>query len=77
MGKDTERTTIYLETEIHRALRMKSAVTRRPISDIVNEAVRGLLREDREDLQAFEERASEPEITYEELLAELKANGTL
>jgi hypothetical protein len=56
---------------------VKSAVTRRPISDIVNEAVRGLLREDREDLQAFEERASEPEITYEELLAELKANGTL
>lgn len=77
MGKDTERTTIYFETEIHKALRMKSAVMRRPISDIVNEAVRGLLREDRDDLQAFEERASELEITYEELLAELRANGTL
>lgn len=77
MGKDTERTTIYFETEIHKALRMKSAVMRRPISDIVNEAVRGLLREDRDDLQAFAERASELEITYEELLAELRANGTL
>lgn len=77
MGKDTERTTVYLEVDLHKALRMKSAVSRRPVSEIVNEAVRDLLQEDSEDLAAFDERASDVEITYEELLAELKANGTI
>lgn len=76
MGKDTERTTVYLEVDLHKALRMKSAVSRRPVSEIVNEAVRELLQEDSEDLAAFDERASNVDITYEELLAELKANGT-
>lgn len=77
MGKDTERTTVYLEVDLHKALRMKSAVSRRPVSEIVNEAVRELLQEDSEDLAAFDERASDVEITYEKLLAELKANGTI
>lgn len=54
-----------------------AAVTRRPVSDIVNQAVQELLREDSEDLAAFDERRGEVELSYEELLAELKANGVL
>jgi hypothetical protein len=49
----TKRATIYLDEDLHRALRMKSAVTDRTISDIVNEAVRRDLAEDAEDLAAF------------------------
>ncbi len=77
MSSATERTTVYLDAELHKALRLKSAYTHRPVSEIVNAAVRGLLREDEEDLAAFGERSSEPVISYEDLLAELKANGTL
>jgi hypothetical protein len=35
------------------------------------------LREDREDLAAFEDRAEEPTITYEELLKDLRAHGKI
>ncbi|MCD6136246.1 CopG family transcriptional regulator [Candidatus Bipolaricaulota bacterium] len=73
----TKRSTIYFEPEIHRALRMKAAHTGRSISSLVNEAVQHVLSEDQEDLSAFEERASEPTITYEDLLNDLKAHGKI
>ena len=71
------RATIYFEPEIHKAIRLKAADTHRTLSDIVNEAVRAALREDQEDLAAFEDRVAEPAISYEALLKDLKANGKL
>jgi hypothetical protein len=71
------RATIYFEPDIHKAIRMKAADTHRTLSDIVNEAVRAALREDQEDLAAFDDRVAEPVISYEALLKDLKANGKL
>jgi hypothetical protein len=47
------------------------------MSELVNDAVRESLREDQEDLQAFADRAAEPVMTYEALLADLKAHGKI
>ena len=44
---------------------------------IVNEAVRAALAEDQEDLAAFQQRATEPTLSYEELLNDLQAHGKL
>jgi hypothetical protein len=77
MDAATKRSTVYFEPALHLALRLKAAHSQRSLSDLVNEAVRLSLREDQEDLDAFDERASEPTLTYEELLADLKAHGTL
>ena len=77
MSEAAVRSTLYLDPELHRALRLKAASVHRSMSDIVNEAVRAALREDEEDLAAFDERAQEIAITYEALLAQLKADGTL
>lgn len=77
MQTSTTRATIYLDSELHRAVRLKAASTGRSISDLVNEAVRESLREDQEDLAAVELRAAEPTISYEALLKKLKADGTL
>jgi plasmid stability protein len=77
MATGDVRATIYLDPSLHQALRLKAAVAHRSISDIVNDAVRAALREDQEDLAAFAEREAEPPITYEALLAQLKADGTL
>ena len=71
------RSTIYFEPDIHRALRLKAASTHRSLSDIVNDSLRQALREDQEDLAAFEERVAEPTMTYEALLNDLKAHGKL
>ena len=73
MSRSVKRTTIYFEPAIHKALRFKAASTNRSQSDLVNEAVRETLRADQEDLAAFEERASEPTMSYEALLHDLKA----
>jgi hypothetical protein len=72
-----KRTTIYLNTSIHKILKLKSAETDRSISDIVEEAVCDELSLDREDLQTFEQRKKESTISYETLLNELKENGKI
>ncbi len=52
----TKRATVYFDPDLHQALRLKSAVSSRSISEIVNDAVRRTLTEDATDLAAFEER---------------------
>ncbi len=77
MNIETKRTTIYLDQALHKALRIKAAETSRSMSDIVNEAVKLALAEDAEDLAAFEERAKEPLVTFENMLKELKKDGRI
>lgn len=73
----TKRTTVYLDQELHQALRLKAAVTNRSMSELINEMIREQLAEDAEDLEAFRERADEPVISYESLLQDLRAHGKL
>jgi plasmid stability protein len=77
MDSSTTRATIYLDREMHKALRLKAAETHRSISEIVSEAVRESLREDEEDLAVIAKRSNEKAIRYAELLAILKANGKI
>ncbi len=77
MSDLSKRSTVYFEPDIHHALRMKAANTHQSVSEVVNEAVRLALREDQEDLSAFEERANEPNLSYEDLLKDLKSHGKL
>ncbi|MGB7291537.1 MAG: CopG family transcriptional regulator [Thermodesulfobacteriota bacterium] len=72
-----KRATIYLNPDVHRALRLKAAETDRSISDLVNEAVILSLAEDEEDLAAFEERKSERNLAFENVLKDLKKRGTI
>ncbi|UCE53927.1 MAG: CopG family transcriptional regulator [Desulfobacterales bacterium] len=77
MAPATKRATIYMDAELHRALRLKAAETSQSISEIVNNAVRLALAEDAEDLAAFEERVDEPLVSFEDVLKELKRNGRI
>ena len=77
MATESKRATIYMDAELHRALRMKAAETCSSISEIVNHAVKLLLAEDAEVLAAFEERAKEPLVSFEDVLKELKRNGRI
>jgi plasmid stability protein len=73
----TKRSTVYIDTELHRALRVKAAETERSISELINEAVRNSLLEDSVDLSAFRERKDEPIFSFEEVLKQLKKNGKI
>jgi len=72
-----KKSTIYLDPDLHKALRLKSLETSRSISDVVNEAVRLALAEDADDLAAFQERANDPLISFEAALKELKLHGKI
>lgn len=77
MSDLSKRSTVYFEPDIHQALRVRAVNTQQSVSEFVNEAVRRALREDQEDLSAFDERVAERVISYEALLNDLKSHGTL
>lgn len=74
---DVKRATIYLDENLHRALKLKAAVGDRSISDIVNEAVRLSLKEDAIDLDAVKKRRKEPTRSFESFVEELNKDGQL
>jgi hypothetical protein len=77
MATQNKRATIYFNPDLHKALRLKAVETSRSISDLVNEAVKEALAEDAEDLLAFDERADEPLISYDEMIKRLKKDGRI
>jgi len=74
---ELRRATVYLDSDLHRALRMKAAETDQSLSDLVNSAVRRSLLEDAEDLTAFDERAHEPGLDFGAVVKDLKKRGKL
>jgi plasmid stability protein len=74
---DSKRATVYFDPEVHKALRLRAAVTDRSISDMVNEAVRAVLAEDAEDLAVFDERADEPTVDFDDFVKSLKRRGKI
>ena len=76
MATQTKRATIYFDPNLHKALRLKAVETSRSVSELVNEAVREALSDDAEDLIAFEERADEMLISYEEMVKRLRKMGS-
>jgi hypothetical protein len=77
MENSQKRATVYFDPALHRALRLKAAETDRSMSDLINEAVRLSLVEDAEDLLAFDERACEPDLSFETVVKELKHSGKI
>lgn len=77
MKTEAKRATIYFYPELHHALRLKSVETNRSISDMVNEAVQLSLAEDAEDLEAISNRASEPDLLFEDVVKDLKRRGKI
>ena len=77
MSTFTKRSTVYFDPAIHKILKLKALEASCSVSDLVNRAVCHELAEDLEDLEAFEARASEPSISFEELVKGLKADGKI
>lgn len=77
MATAAKRATVYLDAVLHSALKLKAFETSRSISDLVNTAIREALAEDAEDLAAFDERADEPLISYDEMVKRLRKDGRI
>lgn len=72
-----KRSTVYFDSDLHKALKLKSAETGESTSAIVNQALRLILLEDADDLQAFEDRKNEPSMNFESYVRKLKKDGKL
>ncbi|NOG85590.1 MAG: CopG family transcriptional regulator [Candidatus Scalindua sp. AMX11] len=77
MSTKTKRATIYLDSELHKALRIKAAETEHSMSELVNDAIKYSLAEDSTDLAAFDERKDEPVTAFKDVLKKLKKNGKI
>jgi hypothetical protein len=71
------RITVYLESDLHKALKVKAAETDQSVSELVSGAVRRSLLEDAEDLAGFRRRAREPNLVFETVLKDLRRRGRL
>ena len=74
---NTRRATVYFDEELHRALRIKAAEIQSTVSELVNAAVKASLMEDADDLASFDERGSEPDLPFEDVLKDLRSRGEL
>jgi hypothetical protein len=72
-----KRATVYFDSALHRALRVKALETDQSVSDLVNAAVRAMFAEDADDLAVARARAKEPNLRFEDVLKDLKRRGKL
>jgi plasmid stability protein len=60
MTTPAKRTTVYLDPDLHKALRLKAIAVSKSVSDLINDAVRELLKKDRRKYQSILEIMSKP-----------------
>jgi hypothetical protein len=77
MSNLSKRSTIYFDPAIHQALKIKSVTSSRSLSELVDEAIRQVLIEDQDDLETYAKRMEASDISYEELLKDLKQHGKI
>ena len=77
MKTNTKRTTVYLDSDLHHALRIKAAETEYSMSELIQDAIKLSLAEDSIDLSAFEQRRKEPSLPFEDVLKKLRKNGKI
>ncbi len=70
-------TTVYIDSQLLQAVKLKAVHSRSSVSRLVNEALKMALREDSSDLKALKARKSEPSRTFDEVLKSLKKDGLI
>ncbi len=74
---DRQATTLHIDRDVLKALRLKAAVTGVTISTQANRALRRSLAEEDRRLKVFSQRRGQPMRPYEDFLAELKKDGKI
>ncbi|MCK5605923.1 CopG family transcriptional regulator [Candidatus Pacearchaeota archaeon] len=77
MKTNVTRSTIYLDSDLHHALKVKALQTHHSMSDLVNEAIKYALKEDIIDIAAYKNRKNEPVVEFGKVLKKLEQNGKI
>ena len=73
----TKKKTVYFDADIHKKVKHRAEVNSASFSEIINDILSDEFQDEVSDLRYFRERLSEPVISYENLISELKKNGKL
>ena len=73
----SHRSTIYFESDVLRALKLKSATTDTPVSSIVNDALRRVFAQEVNDLAAVRARRGERPVSFESVVKAMKKSGKI
>lgn len=71
------RTTVTLNEDILKLLKLKAVETSESVSSLLNAIVIDAFKEDSMDLKAFDERKNEETVSFESFLKQLEINGKL
>ena len=77
MKNESKRATVYFDPKLLRAIQLKAVETESSVSAIIAKAIKTYLSEDAEDLAAFDERAKEKGISFEQVVKKLKRDGKI
>lgn len=72
---NTNRTTIYLSSNVRKALKKRVVDTDQTMSEYVNRAVAEAIAEDLEDIESIENRRGGATESLEDFLTALKTDG--
>jgi hypothetical protein len=75
--KQAKRATVYLDPDLHRAVKIKAGLASVTISELISEAIRDSLREDTADIEALESSKNEPSVSLEDVLKEFNLERLL
>lgn len=67
-----KRTTVYLDADLHRAIKAKSSLSSITMSELISEAVKDSFRSDAADIKALEDTKNESSYSLEDVLKEFK-----
>ena len=75
--KSQKRATVYLDTELHRAIKAKASLSSVTMSELISEAVKDSFRSDAADIKALDDTKNESSYSLEEVLKEFKLESLI
>ncbi len=72
-----KRATVYFDSDIHQALRLRAAESGSSISQLVNDALLRSLADDAHDLDAFLLHRNEATISFEQFICNMRRRGRI
>ncbi len=67
-----KRATVYLDADLHRAIKAKSSLSSITMSELISEAIKDSFRSDAADIKALEDTRNESSYSLEDVLKEFK-----
>ena len=71
------RTTVTINDTLYKAVKQRALDSDNSVSSVIENAIKYQVLEDLEDLEDAQKRASEVNLSFNELVDELKAEGLL